>query len=514
MGIEIVVLIFSYTTYLGYIMPRMVRLKHLTLITFSALLTHCAVGPDFHSPEAPDVCDYTETALPRKTLSTKGVHGGKSQYYVNGQDVCASWWELFHSPALNKLIQTGFDNSPTLDAAKATLVQAQENLRAQFGALMLPALNSQGNVQRQQFTGAGFGTPNNNPTIFNILNAQLDVSYTFDIFGGSRRQLEALAATVDYQQFQLEAAYLTLSTNIVTSVINESSYRAQMEATKELIAFQEKLLNITQKQFELGAQNRTAVLAQQTQLAQTRALLPPLENSLAQTRHALAVLMGEFPSENTAPEFNLKSLTLPECLPVSLASNLVRQRPDVRAAEALLHQASANVGVATAALLPQVTLTGNAGWQANQLNDLFAPQSFLWSIASGFMQPIFQGGSLVAKRRAAIAAYEQADAQYRQVVLQAFQNVADTLRALQYDAEALQAQSLAEVSARETLKMIEEQFRLGAVNYIDLLDAEQQVLQTMINRIKAQAARYIDTATLYSALGGGWWNSEDEDEEA
>ena len=287
-----------------------------------------------------------------------------------------------------------------------------------------------------------------------------------------------------------------------------------MEAAKELIAFQEKLLKITQQQFELGAQNRTAVLAQQTQLAQTKALLPPLENSLAQTRHALAVYMGEFPSENSAPAFNLKSLTLPECLPVSLASNLVRQRPDVRAAEALLHQASANVGVATAALFPQITLNGNAGWQANQLNDLFAPQSFLWSIASGITQPIFQGGSLVAKRRAAIAAYEQANAQYRQVVLQAFQNVADTLRALQFDAEALQAQSLAETSARETLKMIEEQFRLGAVNYIDLLDAEQQVLQSMINRIKAQAARYIDTATLYSALGGGWWNSEDEDEEA
>lgn len=495
-------------------MPRMVRLKRLTLIAFSALLTHCAVGPDFHSPEPPNVCDYTETPLPRKTLSTKGVHAGKSQYFVDGQDVCASWWELFHSPALNEMIQKGFDHNPTLDAAKASLVQAQENLRAQFGSLMLPALNAQGNVQRQQFTGAGFGTANNNPTIFNILNAQLNVSYTFDIFGGSRRQLEALAATVDYQQFQVEAAYLTLSTNIVNAVINEASYRAQMDATKELIAFQEKLLNITQKQFELGAQNRTAVLAQQTQLAQTRALLPPLENSLAKTRHALAVLMGEFPSENCAPAFDLKNITLPQCLPVSLASNLVRQRPDVRAAEALLHQASANVGVATAALLPQINLTGNAGWQANQLNDLFAPQAFLWSIASGIMQPIFQGGSLVAKRRGAIAAYEQAEAQYRQVVLQAFQNVADTLRALQYDAEELQAQSLAENSARETLKMIEEQFRLGAVNYIDLLDAEKQVLQTMIYRIKAQAARYTDTATLYSALGGGWWNSEDEDEEA
>ena len=216
-------------------------------------------------------------------------------------------------------------------------------------------------------------------------------------------------------------------------------------------------------------------------------------------------------NSNVFRSFNLKDLTLPECLPVSLSSNLVRQRPDVRAAEALLHQASANVGVATAALFPQVNLTGSAGWQANQLNDLFGPQTFIWNIASGFLQPIFQGGSLVAKRRVAIAAYEQADAQYRHVVLQAFQNVADTLRALQYDAEALQAQTLAEVSARQTLKMVEEQFRLGAINYIDLLDAEQQVQEAIINRIKAQAARYTDTATLYSALGGGWWNIEDEE---
>ncbi len=491
-------------------MSRKVQSNRLTLLAFCVLLSHCAVGPDFYSPDAPPVDDYTETPLPRKTMATKGVHGGKSQYYVNGQDVCATWWELFHSTELNEMIQRGFDNSPTLDAARAALVQAEQNARAQFGALLLPALNAQGNVQRQQYTGAGLGVPNGNPSIFNILNPQLNVSYTFDIFGGSRREIEALCALVDYQRFQLEAAYLTLSTNIVTSVINEASYREQIKATQELIAFQEKLVNITQKQFELGAQAKTAVLAQQTQLAQTRALLPPLENSLSQTRNNLAVLMGEFPNENTSARFNLEEITLPEELPISLPSCLVRQRPDVRASEALLHQASAQVGVATAALFPQITLNGSAGWQANQLNDLFGPQTFVWSIASGILQPIFQGGSLVAKRRSAIAAYDQANAQYRQVVLQAFQNVADTLRALEFDAESLNAQSLAEVSARQTLAMIEEQFRLGAVNYIDLLDAEQQVLTTMIRRIQAQASRYTDTATLYSALGGGWWNLNEE----
>ncbi|MGE3320173.1 MAG: efflux transporter outer membrane subunit [Candidatus Berkiella sp.] len=489
-------------------MPRTVRLKQLALISFCVLLTQCAVGPDFQSPDAPNVCDYTETQMPRKTVSTKGVHAGKSQHFVNGQDVCAAWWQLFHSPALNELIQQGFDHNPTLEAARASLIQAEQNLRAGWGSLLLPTLNSQGNVQRQQYTGAGFGSATNDPVIFNILSAQVDVSYTFDIFGGSRRQIEALAAQVNYQQFQLEAAYLTLSTNIVTSVINEASLREQIKATKELIDFQEKLLTITKKQFELGAQTGIAVLAQETQLAQTRALLPPVEKSLAQTRHGLAVLLGEFPSQNSAPAFNLDSLTLPECLPVSLTSDLVRQRPDIRAAETLLHEASAQVGVATAALFPQITLTGSAGWQANQLNDLFAPQAFIWNIATGIFQPIFQGGSLVAKRRAAIAAYYQALAQYRQVVLQGFQNVADTLRALEFDAMSLQTQNEAEKAARATLKVTEEQFRLGAVNYIDLLDAEEQVLQTVIKRIQAQALRYTDTATLYSALGGGWWNIE------
>lgn len=489
-------------------MPRTVRLKQILLIGYSVLVTQCAVGPDYQSPDAPNVRDYTETPLPRKTASTKGVHAGKSQYFVNGQDVCATWWELFHSPALNEMIQQGFDHNPTLDSARASLIQAEQNFRATWGSLLLPALNGQANVQRQQYTGAGFGNANNNATVFNILNAQLDVAYTFDLFGGSRRQVEAMYAQVNYQQYQLEAAYLALSTNIVTSVINEASYREQIKATKELIDFQEKILGITKKQFELGAQTGIAVLAQETQLAQTRALLPPLEKSLAQTRHGLAVLMGEYPSENSAPKFNLDSLKLPECLPVSLASNLVKQRPDVRAARALLHEASAQVGVATAALFPQITITGNAGYQANQLNDLFAPQAFIWNIATGLVQPIFQGGSLVAKRRAAIAGYYYALGQYRQVVLTAFQNVADTLKALEFDALSLQTQAQAEKAARETLTVTEEQFRLGAVNYLDLLDAEEQVLQTAIKRIQAQALRYNDTATLYAALGGGWWNIE------
>ncbi|MCS5711308.1 efflux transporter outer membrane subunit [Candidatus Berkiella aquae] len=487
-------------------MPRTATLKQIILITFSLLLSHCAVGPNFQSPDLPPVDDYTETPLPRETVSTKGMHGGKKQHFAYGEDVCATWWELFHSPALNEMIQRGFDNSPTLDAARAALVQAQQNMRAQWGALLLPALSAQGSGQRQQFTGASFGSPNNNPTIFNIFNAQVDVSYTFDIFGGSRREIEGLCALIDYQRFQLEAAYLTISTNIVTSVITEASLRDQIQATKDLVQFQEKILNITKKQFELGAQSRTAVLAQETQLAQTSALLPPLEKSLAQTRHTLAVLMGEFPCENTAPSFNLASLTLPAELPISLPSELVRQRPDIRASEALLHQASAQIGVATAALFPQVTLTGNVGWQANQLNDLIGPPTNIWSIATNIVQPIFQGGSLIAKRRSAIAAYDQAEAQYRQVVLQAFQNVADTLRALESDAQALNILTQAENAARDTLKLTEEQFRLGAVNYVNLLVAQQQVQQTMLNRIRAQALRYSDTATLYSALGGGWWN--------
>jgi NodT family efflux transporter outer membrane factor (OMF) lipoprotein len=309
---------------------------------------------------------------------------------------------------------------------------------------------------------------------------------------------------VDYQGYQLEGAHLTLTSNVVTTAIREAALRAQVRSTQEIIAALEKQLTVVERQFKLGAVSKPDVLAQRTQLAQTQATLPLLERNLAQTRHQLAVLAGRLPSAGGLPQFELDALTLPPEIPLSVPSSLVRQRPDILASEALLHQASAEIGVATADLYPKINLTGSFGGQALKLADLFAGPS-VWSIGAGLLQPIFRGDALNAKRRAAIAAYDEAAAQYRQTVLLAFQNVADTLRALDDDARTLVAQAAAEAYAREALALAERQFRLGATSYLTLLNAQRQYHLARLALVQAQAARYADTAALFQALGGGWW---------
>jgi NodT family efflux transporter outer membrane factor (OMF) lipoprotein len=341
--------------------------------------------------------------------------------------------------------------------------------------------------------------------VFNLFNASVNVSYTLDVFGGLRRQIEALGAQVDNQQFELMAAYLSLTANIVTTAVTVASFQAQIQATHSLLSAQEKQLAIIKKQFFLGGLSRNEVLTQETLVAQTRATLPPLEKSLAQSRHALLALVGEYPDQ-PLPRIQLDAIDLPRALPLSLPSMLVRQRPDVRASQALLHAASAQIGVATANLFPQVTLSGADGWQSLVLPSLINPANKIWNITADITQPIFHGGALLAQRRAAIAAYDLAAAQYKQTVIQAFQNVADTLRALETDARSLRAQRQAEISAKHSLQLITQQYRLGGVSYLDLLNAQQQYQQTKISRIKAQAIRYSDTAALFQALGGGWWN--------
>lgn len=477
----------------------------LAIALFSAAVTGCMVGPDFHSPRSPKVQKYTESTLPKRTVSTPAAgKGGKSQAFIAGKDISAEWWYLFRSPALNQLITTGLANSPNLAAAYAALRQAQENFNVQVGNSLFPAFSGQTGGQRELFSGStlGGGVPS---TIFNLFNANVNVAYTLDVFGGARRKIEALGAQVDYQQFELIAAYLTLTSNIVTTAVTISSLQAQIQATRELIKAQEGTLSIIRNQFRLGGVSQANVFSQETLVAQTIATLPPLEKSLSQNRHALSVLVGAFPN-GPLPEIKLDKLYLPTKLPVSLPSNLVRQRPDVRASEALLHAASAQIGVATANLFPQLTLNGTYGWQAATPATLFGTTSNIWSIGSQLTQPIFQGGALLAQRRAAIAAYDQAFAQYRQTVLQAFQNVADSLRAIEMDARTLRAQKNAEIAARKSVKLNRDQYRLGGVSYLSLLNAEQQYQQTVIARIQAQAARYSDTAALFQALGGGWWN--------
>ena len=462
------------------------------------------VGPNFRQPDAPAATRYTETELPPETASAPGP-AGSTQRFVPGQDLPSQWWALFHSDPLDRLVRQAIADSPNLTAAEAALRVARENLAAQTGALLYPKVDGNLGATREKVSGAAFGQPGTGTTIFNLYNASVNVSYALDVAGGNRRELEALQSLVDYQDYQLAAAHLALTSNIVTAAVREASLRAQIDATRDIIEAQNKQLELVRRQFELGAIARLNLVAQQSQAAQTEALLPPLEHQLAQTRHQLAALAGRLPSEGGIPTFDLAGMTLPQELPLTLPSALARQRPDIRAAEALLHQASAQIGVATANQYPQVTLSGSFGVQATQLHSLFAGPS-VWSIGASLLQPLFHAGELEHKRRAAVAAYDQAAAQYRQTVLLAFQNVADALRALDADARTLKAQSDAELLARDTLNLTQRQFQLGAANYIALLDAQRQYQQARLALVQAQAARYADTAALFQALGGGWWN--------
>ncbi len=486
-------------------MPRKAKTK-IGCLLVCTLLCGCNVGPNFKKPSAPNTNTYTEAPQPEQTVSSKGK-GGETQYINSGQRIPEQWWGLFHSDPLNQLIVKGITNSPNIDAAKAALRQAHENYRVSAGNYLFPAFDLQAGAQRQQITGANFGNENSPTSIFNLFNTQVNVSYTLDIFGGNRRALEALCAQVDYQRYELEAAYLALTANIVTSAITEAALRAQIAATYSIIKLEEDLLSISRKQYNLGGIAQTDVLTQESQLAQSRTELPPLEKKLSQTRNNLAALIGEIPSQATIPTFSLDELQLPTDLPLSLPSSLVQQRPDIRASEALLHQASAQIGVATANLLPNVTLSGYDGWQANQIGDLFKNSTNVWNIATNLMQPIFHGGALLAQRRASIAAFDQARAQYRQTVIVAFQNVADALRAIEMDAKELAAQTEALDAATKLLKLTEDQYRLGSVTYLVLLTAQRQYNQALIGRIQAQATRYTDTAALFQALGGSWWQS-------
>lgn len=465
----------------------------------------CAVGPDFRTPDAPSVRVYTPDPLPAGTVSAP-VGVGEAQRYVEDMDIPGQWWTLFRSGPLDRLIRKGLQDSPTLAAARARLREAEENLRSRGGTVYFPSLDAEFGANRSRTSGATFGQPGSGPSTFTLYNATVSVSYTLDLFGGNRRELEALRAQADYQRFQYQAAFLTLTSNIVTTAVAEASLRARIEATNEIIGMLRKQLELVTNKFEIGGASQPDVLEQRTLLAQTLVTLPPLEKELARVRNQLAVYVGSFPGEGGLPEFKLEGLALPPDVPVSVPSSLVRNRPDIRASEELLHAACAQVGVATANLYPRITLTGSLGSNAVKIEDLFSNGSAVWGLGAGLLQPLFHGGELTAKRRAAIAAHDQAIAQYREVVLVAFGEVADTLRALETDARTLQAQAEAESSARETLALVEQQYRLGAVNYLSLLVAQRLYHLARISLVQAQAARLADTAALFQAMGGGWWN--------
>lgn len=469
----------------------------------AALLAACAVGPDFHRPQAAAEAGYTAESLPAETAAAD-IQGGAAQRFELDHDIEGQWWALFRSPALNALVEQAFVANPTLEAAQSALRQAQENVAAGKGAFY-PTVTGNLSTTREKISGATFGIPGL-ASIFNVNTASVSVSYLLDVFGGARRQVESLEAQAEFKRFQLEAAYLTLTSDVVVSVVQEASLRAQIAATGDIIEIERQQLNVLQHQFELGGASRAAVLAQAATLAQTRATLPPLAKQLAQVRDLIAALVGRFPNNPPEDIFELSALDLPQDLPVSLPSRLVEQRPDIRSAEALLHSACAEVGVATANLLPQITLTGQYGAVSTD-NPLSGVN--IWNIGAGLAQPLFRGGELLHARRAAIAAYEEAAAQYRSTVLTAFQNVADVLRALQSDADGVSAQLAAERAAADSLDIARQQFQLGAINYLLLLNAQQSYEQAHVALVQAQANRYADTAALFQALGGGWWNRQD-----
>ena len=473
------------------------------------LIAGCAVGPDFEPPPAPDVSGYTAQPLAAQTASAD-VKGGEAQRFVQGLDIPGQWWVLFHSEALNKLVEDAIARNPTLPAAEAALRQAWENVYAEQGAFFPTATVSFSPSRNKTATGAVSAASASGSPLFTLYTATLSVSYMPDVFGGIRRQVESLQATADFQAYQLEAAYLTLTSNVVVAAVQEASLRGQSAATEEIIRIQTDSLDILHKQFALGQVAGADVAAVEATLAQAQATLPPLQKQLAVQRDLLTALLGRFPSQEPSETFELASLQLPQELPVSLPSNLVEQRPDVRAAEAQLHAASASIGVAVAAILPSFTLTPSAGLASNQFNQLFMTSgTAFWSLVGTATQTIFDAGTLLHKKRAADAAFDQSAEMYRSTVIAAFQNVADALHAIQSDADTLKASYAAERAAFKSLEIARAQLRLGAIGYLGLLTAENTYDTALLALVQAQAGRYADTAALFQALGGGWWNRTD-----
>ncbi len=481
----------------------------LTACAVGLLLTACAVGPDFKPPAPPAVAGYTPETLAPETASAKDPFGAP-QHFVSDQDIPAQWWQVFHSKPLDDLIEQALKANPTVTAAQAALRQAHELTVAQRG-FYFPSVTGEISASRnltpvEAVSPAG---PTGNP-YYSLITPQLNVSFVPDVFGANRRAVESQQALEDNERWQLEATYLTLASNVVTGVVQEASLRGQIAATQQTIKIEADLLDILHRQQNLGQAAGADVAAQEAALAQAQLALPPLQKQLAQQRDALTALAGQLPSEEVAPHFELASLQLPTDLPVSLPAKLVAQRPDVRAAEATMHSASAQIGMAVAARLPQITLTANVGNSASAASNLLTPGTNFWTLAGGVTGPIFDGFTLLHKQRAAQAAFDQAAAQYQNTVLTAFQNVADSLRALQADADALTAAVASARAASRSLDIVRRQLELGQVAYLALLNAQNTYQQAYLALVQAEAGRLADTAALFQALGGGWWNRPGE----
>ena len=466
-------------------------------LTLSALVG-CAAGPNFKRPAAPSINRYTAEALPSQTDSA-AIPLGVAQRFAEGRDLAAEWWTVFHSEALNSLVKAALQANPDLKAADAALRAARETTLAQKGAFF-PTVVAGFNPTRQSTPGPG------GSSIYSLDTAQLSISYVPDVFGVYRRQVESLSAQAEARRFEREATYVTLTSNIVAAAIQEASLRGQIDATHETIQLAQLQLEMTQRQRRAGQIGAAEVAIQEATVAQFQAALPPLEGALALQRHLLTILAGRFPSEEAGERFELAAFDLPAELPVSLPSRLVEQRPDVRAAEAQLQAASAQIGIAVANRLPAITLTASRGSQANEVSKLFKAGSGFWGVGAQVAETLFTGGALLHTQRAAEAAYEQAWAQYRSTVLRAFQNVADALTAIQNDATVLKAADTAEKAAEKSLKIARQQWMAGLTGYLGVQVAQLSYQQALLALIQAQASRLSDTAALFQALGGGWWN--------
>ncbi len=467
-----------------------------------AALSACAcVGPNFHRPAPPAVERYTVDPLAAATAEAEGP-GGAAQRFLTDQEVPRDWWKLFGSAELDSLVSEALHANPDVRSAQAALRQALENTAAQRGAFF-PTVQGSFDASRN-LNAVGVLAPNlaSGTALYNLFTPQVTVSYVPDIFGANRRQVESLVAQAEASRFQLDATYLTLTANVVTAAIQEAGLRAQIAGTRRVIELERESLAVLRRELELGAIAEGDVFAQDAALAQLEATLPPLDRQLQQVRDSLAALTGRLPADLKPRRLELDQLVLPTDLPLGIPSQLVERRPDVRAAEAQLHAATAQVGVATANLLPQLTITGDIGSSATAMRDLFKAGTGFWSIGTNATQTLFAGGTLLHRKRAADAALDQAGAMYQSAVLTAFQNVADALHALDTDADALNAASRAMSASQKSLDVVRHQLELGSVSYLALLNAEQSYQQAVVSLAQARSNRYADTAALFQALGG------------
>lgn len=482
----------------------------LSALLMVGLLAGCMVGPDYVRPKPPADSRYTSGPAPAQTVAARGP-GGEAQSFQAGQAISADWWHLFHSSDLDRLVKEAIANNPTLDVARARLTQAQEVLKADYGVLYPQVAGSLG-TQRQKTSAIRFGNVAES-TIYTLYSASVNVSYAVDFFGYARRVAEGQEATIESQRMQLEAARLTLTGNVVNTAFLRALLQGQIEETKAIIKGQETQVGLVEAQYRAGIVPYSDVLSLQAQLASTQATLPALEQRLSQANHLLATYLGKTPAEADLPTMHLADFTLPQELPLSLPSELVRQRPDILAAEAQLHAANAQVGAATAALYPRFTLNASYGQSSLSAGNLFDKSSNLWNLAGNLTAPLFDGGTLRAQRREAEAAFQQSLGSYRQTLLAAFAQVADVLRALEHDADTLRIQQQAADYAHQSMSLAELRYKAGKASYIELLTAQRQDQQARIAVLQAQAQRFQDTAALFAALGGGWWHEGPADSE-